>query len=111
MSRYEDRNEYVVDVSDREELLKQRGVKSLRFYSTPEFEKLTANDYAEIHEIRHVWKIGDRYYKLADKYYGDTQYWWVIAKYNERPTESHISLGEVISIPQPLEVMVELYRR
>ena len=112
MSRYEDRNEYVIRTGGQDDhLLKPRGSKTIRFYSTPEFEKLSSSDYSNIHEVRHVWKIGDRFYKLAHKHYGDTKYWWVIAKYNSRPTESHIKLGEVISVPFPLEDVVDLFRR
>lgn len=112
MSRYEDRNEFILRTgSGNDHLLKPRATKSLRFYSSPEFEPLTMSDYSEITEVKHVWKIGDRFYKLAYEHYGDVQYWWVIAKYNSRPTESHIKLGEVVSVPFPLETVIDFYRR
>ena len=46
--------------------------------------------------------MGDRYHKLAEAYYGDATYWWVIAWFNKKPTESHISPGDVIRIPTSL---------
>ena len=40
-----------------------------------------------------MWKLGDRFYKLADQYYGDPTLWWIIAWYNRMPTESHAEGG------------------
>mgnify|MGYP003344114216 CR=1 FL=1 len=36
--------------------------------------------------------------KLADEYYGDSRDWWIIAKYNLKPTEAHIQIGDIIEI-------------
>ena len=58
----------------------------------------------------HIWSYGDRYYKLADKYYGDSKYWWVIAWYNGYPTEATIEIGNVIEIPVNLEDALEIMR-
>jgi len=55
-----------------------------------------------IRESEHVWKTGDRFYKLADTYYGNPEYWWVIARYNQTPTEGHLRAGSVIIIPTPI---------
>ena len=49
-----------------------------------------------------TWTLGQRLYKLADKYYGDSQYWWIIAFFNKKPTEQHFSIGDAIQIPLPL---------
>ena len=51
----------------------------------------------------HIWATGDRFYKLAHKYYNDSRYWWVIAWYNGYPTEGHIKKGTLIEIPLDLE--------
>ena len=63
----------------------------------PTFNDVLGFDY----EI-HVWGVGDRYYKLASRYYGDPTYWWVIAWFNKKPTESHIEVGDFIRVPLPL---------
>ena len=57
----------------------------------------------EMEYVRHIWKVGDRYYKLAHEYYGDSRYWWVIALFNKKPTENHVKLGTTVYIPQPLD--------
>lgn len=51
----------------------------------------------------HIWKYGDRFYNLANKYYGNPELWWIIAWYNGYPTEAHIRKGDVLDIPIDLE--------
>ena len=50
----------------------------------------------------------DRYDQLAQEYYGDSKYWWVIAWYNQRPTEASIKTGQILLVPTPLERVLEL---
>lgn len=56
-----------------------------------------------------TWGLGQRLYKLAYKYYGDSQYWWIIALYNNIATEADLEFGEVIKVPTPLDSMLTLY--
>jgi nucleoid-associated protein YgaU len=83
-----------------------RNVNYINQYETPIFSAITSEQYKKIKIVEHVWSVGDRYYKLASKYYGDPKDWWIIAKFNNKPTESHIALGDVILIPTPLQVIV-----
>ena len=46
----------------------------------------------------------------AHEYYGDSRLWWVIAWYNKTPTESHVSLGSVLSIPNPISKVLKYMR-
>lgn len=68
----------------------------------------TAEESATLDLIPHEWSLGDRYFKLASKYYRDPKLWWIIAHYNQRPTESYITIGETIEIPLPLERILKL---
>jgi len=85
---------------------KERGVRFINQYVTPKLEHLTEEQIQTLSIVGHVWSYGDRYYKLAQQYYGDSRLWWVIAWFNKAPTESHLSLGDVISIPLPLEEVI-----
>ena len=85
-----------------DELRTRRGAKQIKQYLTQQLHTLTAGERAQITTVQHVWTTGDRFYKLAHKYYGNTKYWWVIAWYNKKPTESHVELGETLKIPFPL---------
>tara|TARA_R110000824_G_scaffold138078_2_gene302746 strand:- start:60 stop:287 length:228 start_codon:yes stop_codon:yes gene_type:complete len=59
--------------------------------------------------IGHTWKVGDRFYKLAQEHYGDSTLWWVIAWFNQTPTESHLEIGDGIQIPMPLDKVLGIF--
>jgi len=50
----------------------------------------------------HIWKQGDSLEKLASQYYANPAYWWVLALFNQKPTEQHYSVGDNVYIPLPL---------
>ncbi len=85
-----------------EELFEARGVSKIKHYKTPKWPPLTSSIRRLFVTKRHRWKLGDKYWKLANDYYGDSTKWWVIAWYNEKPTEAHIKTGDMILIPTPL---------
>ena len=72
-------------------------------YNTPKMRYPKQTDRNNFDSIKHIWVTGDRYYKLAAKYYSDPTLWWVIAFYNQKPTESHVKLGDIVYVPVPLE--------
>jgi len=63
-----------------------------------------------LQKVGHIWTLGDRYYKLAHQHYGESQYWWVIAWFNKKPTEAHLSLGDVVYVPLPLSRILNLLK-
>jgi len=91
------------------ELLENRGVTRILQYETPEFRHPTVDEIRSLQLISHEWRMGDHFWKLAAKHYGDPQLWWVIAWFNRRPTETMVSYGDVINIPQPLERIFQMY--
>jgi|TARA_R110000824_G_scaffold9724_5_gene43083 hypothetical protein len=91
------------------ELLESRGLKKAKQYTTAIFNKLTSQNIRNVQTIRHIWTTGDRLYKLAAEHYGDSEMWWLIAWYNQKPTDSHIRLGDTVLIPLPLSEMMGLF--
>ena len=87
----------------------QRGIKFFTHYGTARIRAATPEDISDLTTIPHIWKTGDKYYKLASQYYGDPTYWWVIAWFNQKPTEAHLLLGDPVYIPLPLEEAVSIY--
>jgi len=84
----------------------ERGVNYIDQYATNTFtSELTPGITVE----RVYWEVGDRLDKLASRAYGDATYWWVIARYNGRPTDAHFSFGDLVLIPQPLQLMLTKY--
>lgn len=77
----------------------RRKNKRLIHFETPIITNPTVEQRSSLQTTAHVWKYGDRFYKLADTYYNDARFWWVIAWYNSTPTEASLAIGSVIYIP------------
>jgi len=108
-SRYKNRTKVTNNSSLYSEFFQERNIKFVDQYLTPRFPFMKAEDRAKIGSIPHVWGRGDRYYKLAGKYYDDSTYWWVIAWYNQRPLESDVTAGTVIRVPVPLDDVLTFF--
>ena len=108
MSRYT-RTETEIDDSEYYKPIR-RGKKILSFHETPKMKNPSASQRATTKTSMHIWKYGDRFYKLANDYYGDVRFWWVIAWWNLRPTESHLKLGDGVRIPGPLEQVMSILK-
>jgi nucleoid-associated protein YgaU len=85
-----------------EEFFERRDVPKITHYRSPRWPPLTARVRKRFSTRRHTWKLGDKYYKIANQYYGDPKLWWAIAWYNEKPTEAHVKPGSVLFIPTPI---------
>jgi nucleoid-associated protein YgaU len=109
VSRYEDK-EVGINATDRyKEIFRKRKVNYIRQFFTQELKHPTEEEIQNLSIIDHTWKEGDRFFKLAHQYYGDSTMWWVIAWFNRTPTESHADLGDTIHVPLPLERILEYY--
>jgi len=86
-----------------EPIRKSRGSKSIVHQATRPMVNPTVAQRASIRTTYHTWKYGDRLYVLANNYYGDSRYWWVIAWWNGYNMESQIKTGKVLAIPLNLE--------
>ena len=86
------------------DLLEQRGVEAIQQYTTVYNIDLTKIEGVQV--INHVWKTGDRYFKLANQYYGRPELWWIIALYNKKPTEGSLKRGDLVFIPTPVETLL-----
>tara|TARA_Y100000593_G_C4243102_1_gene303246 strand:+ start:122 stop:457 length:336 start_codon:yes stop_codon:yes gene_type:complete len=84
------------------EKLKKRNTFDILQYQTPVLQNAKVEEYKFLNFTTHIWKTGDKFFKLANQYYEDSQYWWVIALFNEKPTEAHCELGDELYIPIPL---------
>lgn len=88
-------------------LRKSRGLKNIRHYETPILHNPTIRQRMSVTTTSHIWTYGDRLYKLANQYYGDVKFWWVIAWYNGTPTEAHLLPGDVIEVPVNIEAALK----
>ena len=92
-------------------LLKKRGIKFINQYKSATLSFPTPRERASLKEVDYAWKAGDKYFKLAHRFYGDASLWWIIAWYNHKPTEADVRPGQVITIPLPLDAILPLLMR
>jgi hypothetical protein len=109
MSRYRNRRRAINDVYEDDEIFENRGVKSVEQYTTPKLPNPTQKQINDIPYEIHYWVTGQRLFKLAQKYYGDHRYWYIIARFNNKATEAQIAEGEQIKIPTNLQLAVEVF--
>lgn len=86
-----------------------RGVKQVQQYGTRNLTYPTRSQISELDIVAHRWNYGDHYYRLAHESYGDSTLWWVIAFFNQRPTETTLKFGDIIYVPFPLEKILTYY--
>jgi len=94
-----------------QEFLDKRNIKQVIQYTSPSFSPLTIERRRSIEHDNYVWKTGDRFYKLAYEYYGNPELWWLIAWYNQTPTESYINIGDTIMVPIDSERALTYFNR
>lgn len=107
-SRYDNRDLLFNFGEKYRQILKNRNVKSITQFSTPSLKFPTVKEMGNLQVVGHLWKLGDRFYKVADKYYNDPELWWVIAWFNHSPTEAHIAVGEIVDVPLPVEQVLQI---
>jgi len=108
-SRYSKR-EIKINFNEKySQFLRKRNVNFISQYTTPNQKYPELEDVYNLTRITYVWKLGDRFYKLAAEHYGDPALWWIIAWYNNMPTEAHVKVGWVITIPHPIEEILQLW--
>jgi hypothetical protein len=109
MSRYDGRILIVNDDPLYVEQFVNRKVLRVNQFSTPIIRYPTVEEMGDFVIFSHVWKLGDRFYKLSDEHYGSVNFWWVIPWFNKKALESDFKLGDTIHIPRPLELALTYF--
>ena len=108
MNRYSRRTKAINDVYQDDELFENRGVQSIEQHVTPKFKNPTQEELNRIDFEFHYWTTGERFFKLAQRYYNDHRYWYIIARFNNKASEAQVEEGEQIKIPTNLHIAVEV---
>ena len=98
--------EYFAKRRDRTVSSSTRGVIQ---WETPDIRYPTAEEMRNFTVVDHVWKQGDKFYKLADHYYGDPKLWWIIPWFNKKPFVADYKLGDFIHIPLPISEVFSFF--
>ena len=99
MPKYGNRSTIITSDDFYDDILDRRKVNEIRHYDVFEFSKKVIRSSYVVKE--HVWSKGDKLYKIANKYYGDDEFWWIIALWNGKPTDAHYEFGTVVQVPFP----------
>jgi hypothetical protein len=108
-NRYSNTPYFTNNYSIYEDVFEDRGVKFIRQYGCTSMKALTDAQKSSIVEKKIFWEYGDRLDKIASREYGDPTYWWVIARYNKKPTDAHFKRGDVVLVPSPISLIVAYY--
>tara|TARA_R110000824_G_scaffold238321_2_gene427052 strand:- start:114 stop:455 length:342 start_codon:yes stop_codon:yes gene_type:complete len=103
------RDIFVNDTDQYSSILEERGQILIKQYATKRLKYPSIGDLRNISRTKHLWKVGDKYWKLAQTHYGDPQLWWIIGWFNQKPTEAHCKNGDTILIPTPLERLYKYF--
>ena len=79
--------------------LKDRNLKQINQYGTLWYNYPSDEELSQLQLEDYIWKSGDKYWKLAQKYYNDPTMWWVIGFINKKPIDSDLNPGDVIYVP------------
>ena len=109
-SRYSDRRIFRNDDTIYQDMLENRALKFFRQNESAHYKPLSAARMRKLTQVQEVWDTATRLSNLAAKHYGDPTYWWVIARFNNKPTDAHFSVGEPVRIPLPRELILKYYR-
>lgn len=91
--------------------LQRRGLTSIKQYGRVRMPAPSPDERRALSQYMHPYATGDKLYKIAHKHYGDAGYWWILAWWNQKPTDFHCSIGDTIYVPLPLKEVLYLVNR
>ena len=114
MTKWNEGVQIVENSTDKvQTFLEKIGASKITHYQLAFFgDPVDAEFLEQISVSTHIFSVGDRLSKIAFDYYGDAKLWWLIAWFNDKPTDFHCRIGDVIRIPEPKEeVLLQVYKR
>lgn len=98
MPKYYNDEERIIGKRFLLDLLESRNLEQIRYLKNRKFSRTLLTE--EYQTIEHVWSHGDKLYKLANRYFGDRDLFWIIGLFNNKPTDSHFRYGDLVLIPE-----------
>jgi hypothetical protein len=88
-----------------------RGIQQLTQYNTAIFAYPDPGEPNGLSVETSRWDATSKMYNIAFAAYGDSSLWWLIGWFNQKPTEAHWKIGEIVYIPQPADVAISIFER
>jgi len=112
ISRYDGRGLMTNDdLGYRKVFFDDRDIQQIIQYKTARFYFPTDEEMSGISFYTTTWGVTDKLYNIAANVYGAPELWWLIAWFNQKPTEAHFRTGDVVYIPQDAVQILMFFRR
>tara|TARA_A100001391_G_scaffold104198_2_gene69570 strand:- start:820 stop:1173 length:354 start_codon:yes stop_codon:yes gene_type:complete len=112
MTRYVGRTIFINDDDGYQEtLLDKRDLEQITQYSTARFYYPSVQEIQKMNVSTRVWSATSKMYNLAHEIYGDPRLWWLIGWFNQKPTEAHWNVGDIIYIPNDTSQILAFFKR
>lgn len=108
MSRNSNRSKAVNKNPQYEDIFEERNVNQIEQYRTKKLRYPSRKQIDNLTLHKYYWQSNDDYYKVSEKFYGDTKFWYVIAQFNQIPFEGDIKVGDTLMIPRPLSRVLQV---
>ena len=80
-----------------DDFFEQRGVAKIKHNLLKNLNlNFNQEDYSY---TAYTWRKGDTMIRLANRYYGNFNFWYIIGYFNKKPVDSMYEIGETIKIP------------
>jgi len=107
VSRYDSREVFLNTEDEYEKLREKRNTTFISQFVTANLKHPTVDQITNLNIVNHTWSEGDRFWKLAARYYNKPDSWWIIAWFNRMPTEAQVNIGDIVAIPLPIEKILD----
>tara|TARA_A100001015_G_scaffold125823_1_gene139426 strand:- start:4309 stop:4650 length:342 start_codon:yes stop_codon:yes gene_type:complete len=106
------RENIIVDKKLRENIFARKYIDEIVQTETLRLNEPTEEELRnDLTFVEKIFSIGDKMYKYSYEFYGSTEYWWLIAWFNNKPTDIHCKVGDVLYIPLPLDKAIVIATR
>jgi len=110
MSRYLNKRIFQANaIQSTKDLLETRGLTNARIIETALSTPLSVEERKQFSVRTVIWQRRTRLFKIAFELYGDSRLWWIIAWFNQKPTDADYSVGDRVLVPFPLEQIYERF--
>lgn len=83
-----------------------RGKDFITKRDPPTYPRKTRALRSMVNETLYVIQANDNWYKIAHRFYGNKDMWYIIAWYNKIPSDTLLKTGETLTIPASPEVVL-----
>ena len=90
-------------------IFEDRRVNFITHFATPQLFYPDEQAFETLQVATHVWKQGDKFYKLSQEFYGSVKHWWVIPWFNQKPLESDYKYGDKVFVPLDLNIVISYF--